>query len=166
MANRLSDSPRFANFEMHDSSPPSNDRSPRESRFRRIASRARTLAIFYFLLLFAGTHIPSIGHSGPSFNDKWGHFGGYLVLTLCILAGWELTIGRLHARHYFAVWLAGVVYGAFDEWTQIPVGRTCDMNDWAADAIGVLCGIILYQIFRPMLFAIVGVSEEDLDKRD
>jgi hypothetical protein len=40
------------------------------------------------------------------------------------------------------------------------------MNDWAADTIGVLSGIILYQIFRPMLFAIVGISEEDLDKRD
>lgn len=134
---------------------------PRTNRLQRIASRARTLAIVYFALLFMGTHIPSVGPGGPSFSDKWAHFAGYLLLTYLVLAGWELTIGILGARHYFAVWLAGVVYGAFDEWTQIPVWRTCDMSDWAADVLGVTIGIVVYQLLRPLLFAVTGRGDGD-----
>ncbi len=114
----------------------------------------------YFVVLFIGTHIPPAGIRGASFSDKWAHFGGYLLLTALVLTGWELTIGKLHPRHYFAVWLAGVVYGAFDEWTQIPVGRTCDMSDWAADVLGVTIGIVVYQILRPLLFAVTGHSDD------
>ena len=125
-------------------------------RFKRTASRARNLAVVYVVLLFLGTHVPSVGAGEPSFSDKWAHFGAYLFLCVLVLAGWELTIGKLQPRHYFAVWLAGVVYGAFDEWTQIPVGRTCDMSDWAADVIGVTLGIVVYQMLRPLLFAVVG----------
>jgi VanZ family protein len=129
---------------MHDAPPPSSD------RFKRNASRARTLAIMYFILLFIGTHLPPTGVGGPSFSDKWAHFNGYLLLT----------IGTLHPRHYFAVWLAGVVYGAFDEWTQIPVGRTCDMSDWAVDVLGVTGGIVVYQMLRPLLFAVTGRGDD------
>jgi VanZ family protein len=139
---------------MHDAPPPSSD------RFKRNASRARTLAIMYFILLFIGTHLPPTGVGGPSFSDKWAHFNGYLLLTTLVLAGWELTIGTLHPRHYFAVWLAGVVYGAFDEWTQIPVGRTCDMSDWAVDVLGVTGGIVVYQMLRPLLFALTGRGDD------
>ena len=71
-------------------------------------------------------------------SDKLLHFGGYAVLTCCVLAGWELTIGMLEPKHYFAVWLAGTLYGAIDEITQIPVGRTCDMNDGLADVLGIV----------------------------
>lgn len=133
-----------------------DDPLPPSHRLKRIASRARTLAILFFLMLFAGTHLPSTGINSPSYNDKHVHFGGYALLTIIVLASWELTFGTLKARHYFAVWLAGAVYGALDEWTQIPVGRTCDMNDWFADVAGVLTGIVVYQLLRPLLFAIVG----------
>jgi VanZ family protein len=139
---------------MHDAPPPSSE------RFKRNASRARTLAIIYFILLFIGTHLPPSGVGAPSFSDKWAHFNGYLLLTTLVLAGWELTIGTLHPRHYFAVWLAGVVYGAFDEWTQIPVGRTCDMSDWAVDVLGVTGGIVVYQMLRPLLFAVTGRGDD------
>ena len=129
------------------------------SRIKRTALRARTLAVAYLIILFVATHVPTVGAGGPSFSDKWAHFSAYLLLGVLVLAGWELTIGKLQPRHYFAVWLAGVVYGAFDEWTQIPVGRTCDMSDWGADVVGVTLGIIVYQMLRPLLFAVVGRDE-------
>ena len=132
------------------------DRGSETNRTKRIALRARTLAVAYLLLLFAATHIPSTGIGPSSINDKSAHFGGYFLLAVLLLAGWELTIGKLQPRHYFAVWLAGVLYGAFDEWTQIPVWRTCDMNDWGADVLGVTVGIVAYQMLRPLLFAIIG----------
>lgn len=118
---------------------------------RRWAARARTLAIVYFALLFIATHVPMPSHDMPSYSDKWFHFGGYAVLTMCVLAGWELTIGVLQARHYFAVWLAGTLYGVFDEVTQSFVSRTCDINDWAMDVLGIVCGLLVYRLARALV---------------
>jgi VanZ family protein len=117
-------------------------------RLRRLASRARTLAAVYLLVLFAATHVPGLPTSGFSVSDKLEHFCGYGLLTVFILVGWELTIGVLQAKHYFAVWLAGTLYAIVDEVTQIPVGRTCDVNDWAADMLGVLAGMIVFGLLR------------------
>jgi VanZ family protein len=116
-------------------------------RLRRLAARARTLAIIYLAALFLATHIP-LPKESVSGSDKLYHFGGYAALTFCVLAGWELTIGVLEAKHYFAVWLVGVLYAAFDEVTQIPVGRMCDANDWMADVLGVVAGLLAFRAFR------------------
>lgn len=118
---------------------------------RRLALRARTLAIVYFAILFIATHIPIPSSPGASTTfDKWFHFGGYAVLTILVLAGWELTIGALQPKHYFAVWLVGTLYGAIDEITQIPVSRTCDVNDWAADVLGIVMGMLVYRLARAL----------------
>jgi VanZ family protein len=116
-------------------------------RLRRLAARARTLAFFYLAALFIATHIP-LPKGSISSSDKLYHFGAYAALTLCVLAGWELTIGVLQAKHYFAVWLVGVLYAGFDEFTQIPVGRMCDANDWMADVLGVVAGLVAFRAFR------------------
>jgi VanZ family protein len=121
-------------------------------RLRRLAARARTLAIVYIVVLFTATHLPTISTDHFSMSDKVYHLGGYAVLTMCVLAGWELTIGRLEAKHYFAVWLTGTVYAAFDEITQIPVGRSCDINDWAADVLGIVLGIVVFRLIRMTLY--------------
>lgn len=124
-------------------------------RLKRIAARARTLAVVYLLLLFIGTHLPSDRVEAlATTSDKWLHFAGYAVLTVCVLAGWELTIGALEPKHYFAVWLAGTLYGAFDEVTQTPVGRSADLNDWMADVLGVVCGLLTYRIGREAVLRI------------
>jgi VanZ family protein len=132
-------------------------------RIRRYASHARVLAAVYFLALFIGTHLPPGEIGPPGFPDKLAHLGGYAILAVLVLAVWELSTERLQARHFFAVWLAGTVYGAIDEWTQIPVGRTCDMNDWGADVLGVVIGIVAYQLLRPLLFAVIGCDEPAAD---
>jgi VanZ family protein len=106
------------------------------------------LALVYFVMLSIATHVPAPNVNSSTFPDKWLHFGGYAVLTMCVLAGWELTIGVLQPKHYFAVWLVGTLYGAVDEITQIPVSRTCDVNDWAADVLGIVCGLLVYRLAR------------------
>jgi VanZ family protein len=105
------------------------------------------LAVVYLVALFLATHLPL--PQGPLSNsDKLYHLGAYAALTLCVLAGWELSIGVLEAKHYFAVWLVGVLYAAFDEITQIPVGRQCDANDWMADVLGIVLGLVAFRMFR------------------
>lgn len=127
---------------MHD------QRSDAAQRLRRVAARARTLAVVYFLILFAGTHLPQPPQGGVSISDKWLHLAGYAVLTLCVLTGWELTVGRMQPKHFFAMWLAGTIYAAIDELTQIPVGRLADRNDWFADVLGIVIGLAAFQFGR------------------
>jgi VanZ family protein len=135
-------------------------------RLRRIAARARTLAIVYFIVLFIGTHIPlDRVEELASANDKWIHYGAYAVLTVLVLTGWELTIGLLQPKHYFAVWLAGVLYGAFDEASQTPVGRTCDMNDWMADVLGIICGLLLFRIGRAGLHKVIELTSPAIGQK-
>jgi VanZ family protein len=123
-------------------------------RLRRIASHARTLAVVYFILLFTGTHVPIDPSEIVETSDKVLHYTGYALLTFLVLTGWELTIGRLQPKHYFAVWLAGTLYGAFDEITQIPVGRSCDMNDWLADVCGILTGLVVFRLVSAIVYRV------------
>jgi VanZ family protein len=129
-----------------------------ESRLKRIASRARTLAVVYLIVLFLATHTPTIHPAGIPGGDKLIHLLAYFVLTICVLCGWELTIDGLQPKHYFAVWLVGTVYGAFDEITQIPVGRFCDIHDWIADVAGILIGLIVFRMLRWLLYLVVRVE--------
>lgn len=122
---------------------------------QRRAARARTLAAVYLVILFVGTHIPTpdvgVDVSGL---DKVLHLSAYAVLTFAVMLGWELTVGALAAKHYFAVWLVGTVYGMFDEATQIPVGRTADMNDWLADVAGIVLGLFAFRLCRVWVYRI------------
>jgi VanZ family protein len=124
------------------------------ARLKRLASRARTLAAVYFLVLCTATHIP-LEQSQVEVSDKIVHFAGYALLTVLVLAGWEFTIGVLEPKHYFAVWLAGTIYGAIDEITQIPVGRHGDVNDWAADVLGIIAGLFVFRLGRAALYCLV-----------
>jgi VanZ family protein len=128
-------------------------------RLKRLASHARTLAFVYFILLFTGTHIPVDPGEIVQTSDKLLHYTGYALLTVLVLAGWEFTIGTLQPKHYFAVWLAGTLYGAFDEVTQIPVGRRCDMNDWLADVTGIVSGLLVYRLVRAIVYRTVAWME-------
>ncbi len=124
-------------------------------RLQRFAARARTLAAAYFVILFTATHIPVDPSEVVDVSDKILHFSGYATLTVLVLIGWEFTIGVLEPKHYFAVWLAGTLYGAFDEITQIPVGRTCDMNDWLADVTGIVIGLLVFRLGRAIVYRVV-----------
>ncbi|MBX3433809.1 MAG: VanZ family protein [Pirellulales bacterium] len=124
--------------------------TPDDPRWRRYAVRARTLAVAYFLVLATATHWPDVSTGGFSLSDKVIHLGAYLMLTVLTLLGWELTIGRLEPKHFFAVWLAGTLYGILDEVLQTPVGRDCDVHDWLADVLGIVLGLLVYQAGRAL----------------
>lgn len=128
-----------------------SDQPDSARRVRRLAARARTLAVVYFLVLATATHWPQVSTEGVEISDKVLHLGAYFLLTVMVLAGWELTIGRLEPKHFFAVWMAGTLYGIVDEYLQVPVGRDCDVHDWFADVLGVVLGIVVYNAARSAL---------------
>jgi VanZ family protein len=121
------------------------------SRLRLAALVARYASLLLLLAMFIGTHLPSSISLGISVSDKLIHATAFMSLTLMLLISWELSTGVLQPQHYFAVWLFCTLYGAFDEITQTPFGRTCDGLDWLADIAGILVGLTLYRFARPLV---------------
>ena len=118
-------------------------------RLRRVAVVTRYATGLLLLVMFIGTHIPITTQRNIIASDKTIHLVAYTILTVFVLASWEFSTGMLRPTHYFFVWLCGTVYGAFDEITQIPVGRTCDGMDWLADIVGIVIGLTLFRIVPP-----------------
>jgi VanZ family protein len=125
------------------------------SRLRRIALIARWGTGLLLFVMFLGTHLPIHVAHGVGGGDHIAHLVAYMVLTVCILTSWELSSGILQPQHYFTVWLFGTLYGAFDEITQIPVGRHCDGMDWLADIVGIVAGLTIFRIVRPLLYRLI-----------
>lgn len=76
--------------------------------------------------------------------DKAAHFVAYLVGG-ALLAHAVLASGAPLALAVALGWL----YGASDEWHQSFVpGRSVDVFDWIADALGVMAGAYLYNRWR------------------
>jgi VanZ family protein len=96
--------------------------------------------IAYWIGLFTLTHLPALPPAIVPANDKTAHFVGYLVLAGLLFASMRLS-GRRDAA--VIVLTIGLAYGAIDEWLQIPVGRSCEMADWYADAAGVAVATVL-----------------------
>jgi len=116
-----------------------------ERRRNRLQAALVAILAAYWLALIVGTHTPRppqvLLHANVS--DKLLHLAAYagLALLAClnIAFRWGLSWRRL-----MAVPLALAAYGVLDEVTQIPVGRECELLDWAADVIGATAGLAMF----------------------
>lgn len=112
-----------------------------------LAASARRRAFWVALAgLLVATHWPRL-RVAPADQpiDKLAHAGGFGALTaLCLVAfpglpRWAVAAGML-------------ALGAVDEWTQaIPVlRRSCDLDDWLADATGIVVALAMHAALRPV----------------
>lgn len=114
----------------------------------RIASLC--LAV-YWLAIFVATHLPKQAMPSLNWSDKVYHalaFSG-----LAFLLAWAIPKhGRNWSRHLTLVAIIAISYAGLDEFTQrfIP-GRTCDIWDVAADALGTGIGLACYLALRAVL---------------
>jgi VanZ family protein len=103
------------------------------------------LTALYWAVLFVLTHLPRDRLiRGPS-NDKLEHFAAYLVLSLML--GATLWLALPSRRRIVPLIVLGVaaIYGVFDEFTQIPVGRDAELGDWLADVCGAaVAAVVLF----------------------
>jgi VanZ family protein len=110
-----------------------------------VATLSKFALGLFWLALFIGTHVPPSTDLLPMpTNDKLAHLAAYLLLALLLATVWQLAGGILNGRHLVFAWLAILAYGAFDEVTQIPIGRDCNLGDWTADACGAAVGLLLF----------------------
>jgi VanZ family protein len=81
--------------------------------------------------------------SAPGVDDKTGHFAAYAGLGLVTLrATTGGAIVGLRAAPAVTAWAIAAFYGATDEYHQSFVpGRTSDLTDLAADALGAAVAV-------------------------
>jgi len=106
----------------------------------------------YWVLMFISTHIPAnaVPHlhvSDLHVSDKFVHAVAFAGLAF--LLSWAvLTNHSRPLRNVFLAGMTGIIYACLDELLQIPVGRTADWNDFWADCLGILFGLLLYTSVR------------------
>ena len=102
--------------------------------------------IVYWIILFIATSIPA--QSVPSFGvgDKVNHFSAYLILAILLYLTLSFQEKSIFAKRNAALLTIAVVllYGVLDELHQMLIpGRSAEFLDWAADAVGAICGVLI-----------------------
>jgi putative peptidoglycan lipid II flippase len=125
---------------------------------RRTPRLARWLLVFYWPALILGTHLPEVPEPdlAPGLfptdlvpPDKAVHLLGYAGLTLLLVLA--APLGRAVPRPAHHALAAGVAlaFAVVDEWTQPWVGRSFELADMTADALGILW-VYLTAAARPL----------------
>lgn len=128
----------------------------------------RIVWVTYGILLFTATHVP-VPRPVAKITSEWDkviHFGIYFVLTILTAAvflrvasvkrsgpngqGREGEMSprgnRLKIHRPWWLMTALLIFAAFDEILQGPVGRHPDVADWLADAAGIGAGMASAQL--------------------
>lgn len=101
----------------------------------------------YWLLLFIATHLPPSALPHIRVNDKLVHACAFAGLAFLIAWAVPTKKTKLHQNTMIAASIS-IVYAGFDELMQIPVGRTADWLDFAADCFGIFIGLSVYTLAR------------------
>lgn len=97
-------------------------------------------ALLWMALIFVVSHQPAVPLPGTKGADKVAHAAAYAVLGALLSRG-----ARASGTHPAWGVAAGLLYGLLDEVHQSFVpGRSPDVADWAADAVGVLLGTLAH----------------------
>jgi len=118
--------------------------------------------ILYWPTLFVLSHIPVplfVRRAGVS--DKCLHFLAYLILVFlfwfAVKPNYKVNWRKATA---WCILLVVAGYGAVDELLQRYVGRTCDIEDFAADLAGIITGLVLLSFFTfwPAALLVAGAT--------
>ena len=102
--------------------------------------------IVYWIVLFTATSLPA--QSVPSFGvgDKFNHFFAYFILSVLLYLSVSFQEKSMFIQRNAALLTIAVIllYGVLDELHQTLIpGRSAEFLDWAADAIGAICGVLI-----------------------
>ena len=103
-------------------------------------------ALYYGLIFFLSSRPLKLDVSLPNF-DKLAHGAAYGLLGFLLAFGFFKLLRFSLKTKQGGVILTGVILGILDEVHQIFVpGRTPDPLDVAADAVGIVLGLILFRL--------------------
>jgi VanZ family protein len=107
-----------------------------------------TVAIICTLLVVALTHIPQKylpEELEVSIADKVLHVLAYGLITSLFLA--SIKKPTSFKTSLFVITLLAAIAG-LDEYTQLFVGRTASLIDWAADIVGIILAVVIWGIWQ------------------
>jgi len=90
----------------------------------------------YWCMMFVLTHLPPRHVPQIRMSDKLEHLLAFMMLGGLLY----LCLKPLVRKPLLIVAGIGAAYGAFDEWTQPLVGRSCELKDWVSDVSGIILG--------------------------
>lgn len=91
------------------------------------------------ILILVASHRPRLASPSITNIDKVTHFAVYGLLATLVC---RLGTGR---RAAIVAWIVVAAFGVTDEWHQSFVpGRSTELADWIADALGAAVAVILY----------------------
>jgi VanZ family protein len=114
-----------------------------ERRVRRNRLHAALFAslVCFWAAMFAGTHVPHLPLDGlPANFDKVLHGSANCGLAF-LIAVWLSAARRVGFRELAGIFGVVFAYAIFDELSQIPVGRDCELFDGVADCAGGATGL-------------------------
>src|SRR5436305_15149485 len=118
-----------------------------------------SVTLSYWAVLFVLTPLPPNRVPDTGISDKVEHLLAYGLLGALIFLSLQFR-RPAHGAVAWQVIAIGLAYGAIDEWSQPPFGRTCDLKDWLADAAGILVASIgTALLVRVLPAAVFGRSE-------
>ena len=105
--------------------------------------------IFYWILLFTLTSLPTESVPSVGVNDKVEHLLAYFGLSFLLYLALLFQKKSIILKNYAVLFTFLVVfaYGIMDEVHQLLVpGRSCELLDFLADMLGGVIGIIVLKI--------------------
>ena len=102
----------------------------------------------YFLFLFLVNHFPGLRLPKVPGDDKLAHATAFGLLAFL---AWRFSesFRPVHSPRFAPLLgFALVAYAAIDEWTQQFVMRGTDIEDWYADAGGVVIVLVALELLR------------------
>jgi VanZ family protein len=105
----------------------------------------------YWLLIFTLTTIPTTHIPDVGIGDKISHFLAYFGLAILVdlTLQFQLRFPKMNSSPHIYTLIFVTVYGLLDELHQLLVpGRMCALDDWIADIIGGIIGILLLVILK------------------
>lgn len=105
--------------------------------------------VFYWILLFTLTSLPSQSVPSVGVNDKLEHSLAYFGLSFLLYLTLLFQKKSDFLKKYAAIFtiLIIVIYAVLDEVHQLLIpGRSCEMLDFLADMLGGIVGIIILKI--------------------
>lgn len=117
---------------------------------QRYETLIRTGLILYWALMFIATHIPLKKGTLPQGADVPLHFIAYAGLSFLMIWWLSFKWENLTLKRLLIVLAVISFYGVLDELIQgIPVlRRQPSLDDWVADTLGALLGLILFLLVR------------------
>ena len=115
---------------------------------------ATVCLLLYWVVIFVATHLPAQTLPKLHWSDKAYHAIAFAGLGF--LLAWAIPSHRdKWVKHIAITFCLAAIYVAADELTQtfIP-SRSCDLQDFAVDLLGIAAGLIAYLGLRAGLLRV------------